>query len=85
MIGLIDRIQDATLRAFVLRIYNNLLAFVVTAIPIVGMIILDYISKHEIQAFSELLVWDLWDKVLLIILSQLLSAVVAGGFKARRV
>lgn len=84
MIELIDKIKDNALRAFVFRVYNNIVAFGVIALPIFAVVLIDYIAKNDVKVLSDLFIWEVWDKILLIVLSQVLSSVVAGSLKANR-
>jgi len=85
MVELFNKIKDEALKGFVFRVYNNIVAFGVVAGPIFAIVLIDYIMKNDVQVLSDLFVWAVWDKILLIVASQILSAVIAGGFKAKRV
>lgn len=87
MVGLISQIKNKVLRAFVLRLYNTLVAALRAFAVLVAGTVIAYFSIKGI-APTSLSVFEspeLWDFVIATVIFAILTAIAAGGDKANRV
>ena len=86
MVGIINKIQDPVWRAFVLRIYNTLVAAVIALIVLVAGFIIVYITSHNFEVSMAMFTDPkLWDWVMASTIISILTSIVAGSKKAERV
>jgi hypothetical protein len=71
--------QNSKLESFLWRVWNT---FKTTALPVIAIFLLP--EMGNLNGISELLSFEIWDKVLLGVVASILGSVLAGADKVIR-